>query len=77
MATQTLAILRKFSDLGLENIPAKAEEVVHEYRRFAENTYEVVTADVNFGSVIQNVISQISEDIDLFAISSPYRNPDL
>jgi hypothetical protein len=77
MATQTLAILREFSDLGLEDIPVKAEEVVHEYRKFAENTYEVVTADVNFESVIQNVISQISEDIDLFAISSPYRNPEL
>jgi hypothetical protein len=77
MATQTLAILREFSDLGLEDIPVKAEEFVHEYRKFAENTYEVVTADVNFESVIQNVISQISEDIDLFAISSPYRNPEL
>jgi hypothetical protein len=77
MATQTLVILRKFSDLKLENIPAKAEEVIHEYQTFAENTYGVVTADVDFESIIQDVITQFSGDIDLFSVSSPNKNTNL
>jgi len=77
MATQTLAILREFSDLGLEDIPAKAEEVIHEYQTFAENTYGVVTADVDFESIIQDVITQFSGDIDLFSVSSPNKNTNL
>lgn len=77
MATQTLAILREFSDLGLEDIPAKAEEVVHEYQTFAESTYEVVTADIDVGSVIQDVITQFSGDIDFFSVPSPNKNTNL
>jgi hypothetical protein len=77
MATQTLAILREFSDLALEDIPAKAEEVVHEYRTFAENTYEVVTADVDVESIIQDVITQLSGDVDFFSVSSPNKNTNL
>lgn len=77
MATQTLAILREFSDLGLEEIPAKAKAIVHEYQTFAQNTYEAVTADVDFESIIQDVVIQFSGDIDLFAVPSPYENPNL
>lgn len=77
MATQTLTILREFSNLGFEEIPNKAKEIVHEYRNFAQNTYEVVTADVDLDSIIKNVITQFSGDIDLFSIPSPYANPDL
>jgi|AntRauMinimDraft_4_1070384.scaffolds.fasta_scaffold00877_4 hypothetical protein len=77
MATQTIAILREFSDLRLEGIPAKAEEVIHEYRTFAQNTYEIVTADVDFESIIQNVVKQFAGDIDLFSVSSPYENSNL
>ena len=73
VATQTLAVLREFSDIGLEEIPAKAKEVVHEYREFAENTYEVATADVDMGMVIQEVASQFSDGIDLFSVPTPHR----
>ena len=77
MATQTIAILREFSDLALKEIPTKAEEVIHEYRTFAQDTYEVVTADVNFESIIQDVVKQFAGDIDLFSVSSPYENSNL
>ena len=70
LATQTLALLREFSNLGLEEIPAKAEEVVHEYRTFAQNTYQVVTADVDLESIVQNVVTQFSGDLDFFSIPS-------
>lgn len=74
MAIQTLAILRKFSNLGPQDIPAKAEEVVHEYQRFAESTYVEMTADVDFERVIQDVISQFTGDIAIFSVSSPNKN---
>lgn len=75
LATQTLALLREFSGLGLEEIPAKAGDVVHEYRTFAQNTYDVVTADVDLESIIQHVVTHFSGDIDLFSI--PSQNPRL
>ena len=71
MATQTLAILHEFSELKLEQIPDKAEEVIHEYRTFARDTYEVVTADVDFDSIIRDVVIQFSGNVDLFSVPSP------
>lgn len=70
LATQTLALVQEFSDVSITNIPAKAEEIVNEYRVFAENTYNVATANVDIGQVIQNVGAQFSGGIDLF--SAPY-----
>lgn len=70
LATQTLAILREFSDLPLTSIPAKAEEVVNEYRVFAENTYEVATANVDIGEVAQEVVAQFSGGADIFSFSA-------
>ena len=77
MVMQTIVILRKFSDLEPEDIRAKAEEVINEYQTFAENTYEVATANVNFESIIQDVVTQFLGDIDLFSVSSPDKNTDL
>ncbi|QZP39385.1 hypothetical protein [Halobaculum magnesiiphilum] len=77
MATQTLSILRDFADLSLKEVPSKAEEVVHEYRTFAQDTYDVVTADVDLEAVIQDVVKQFSRDIDLFTVSSPHEDPNL
>lgn len=77
MATQTLALLREFSGLGIREILAKAEEIVHEYRIFAQNTYDVVTTEVDFDSIIQDVVTQFPRGVDLFSVSSPYKNPIL
>lgn len=74
LGTQTLALLREFSDLGLREVPDKAEEIVSEYRAFAESTYEVAVANVNIGAVVQDVITQFSEGVDLFSI--PAHRPE-
>lgn len=68
MATQTLAILREFSDIPLREIPTKAEEIINEYRVFVENTYEVVTADIDLASVVQNTVTQFTGDVNIFSV---------
>lgn len=72
MATQTLALLWEFTDLGVGEIRGKAEEIVSEYRVFVRETYEVVTADVDVDSVIKNVVAQVRGEVDFFRYSSPY-----
>lgn len=72
MATQTLALLWEFTDLGVGEIRGKAEEIVSEYRVFVGETYEVVTADVDVDSVIKNVVAQVRGEVDFFRFSSPY-----
>jgi len=68
LATQTLALLREFSDLSITEIPGKAEEIVNEYRIFAEHTYEVAIANVETQAVVQDVVTKFSEGVDLFSI---------
>lgn len=77
MATQTLAILQEFSDISIRQMRSKAEEVVNEYYEFAENTYEVATADVDLTSVIQDTIRQFSDDVSLFSIPASNHRPRL
>jgi len=72
MATQTLALLWEFTDLGVGEIRGKAEEIVSEYREFVGETYEVVAADVDLDAVIRNVVAQFRGEIDLFRLTSPY-----
>lgn len=71
LGTQTLVSLEEFSDLGLRDVPSKAEEIVNEYRVFAEITYEVAVANVNIGAVVDKVIMGISDEVDLFSIPAP------
>ena len=71
LGTQTLALLREFSDLGPEEVPGKAEEIVNEYRAFAERTYEVAVANVNIGAVVHEVVMGVSDGVDLFSIPAP------
>ncbi|GAA0541216.1 hypothetical protein ABNG02_13975 [Halorubrum ejinorense] len=75
MATQTLALLWEFTDLGVREIRGKAEEIVTEYRAFVRESYEVVTADVDVDAVNKNVVAQFRGEIDLFRLVSP--NTDL
>jgi hypothetical protein len=77
MATQTLALLWKFSDLGVGEIRGKAEELVSEYRAFVGETYKVVTADVDVDAVIKNVIAQIRGEVDFFSLASLYQDPSV
>lgn len=72
MATQTLALLWEFTDLGVREIRGKTEEIVHEYQQFVGNMYEVVTADVDVDSVIMNAVAQFRGDLDFFRLASPY-----
>jgi len=72
MATQTLALLWEFTDLGVRELRGKTEEIVHEYQQFVGNTYEVVTADVDVDSVIMNAVAQFRGDLDFFRLASPY-----
>jgi len=75
MATQTLTLLRQFADLELKDLHNKAEAVVNEYHTFAKETYQVATTDIDSGSVIQNVVTQLSGDIDLFSIPDSDHSP--
>ena len=75
MATQTLALLWEFTDLGVREIRGKDEEIVTEYRAFVRESYEVVTADVDVDAVNKNVVAQFRGEIDLFRLVSP--NTDL
>jgi hypothetical protein len=68
VATQTLALLQQFSEVGLTELPSKAEAVVNEYRRFAENSYEIATANINIGAVASDVVAQLTEGGNLFSI---------
>ncbi|WP_050033812.1 hypothetical protein [Halorubrum halophilum] len=77
MATQTLALLWKFTDLGVGEIRGKAEEIVDEYQQFVGNTYEVVTADVDVDSVIMNTVAQFRDDLDFFRLASPYTDSSM
>ena len=72
MATQTLALLWEFTDIGIGEIRGKTEEIVHEYQQFVGNTYEVVTADVDVNSVIMNAVAQFRGDLDFFRLAPPY-----
>ena len=72
MATQTLALLWEFTDLGVGELREKTQEIVHEYQQFVGNTYEVVTADVDVDSVIMNAVAQFRGDLDFFRLASPY-----
>lgn len=77
MATQTLALLREFTDLGVMEIRGKAKEIVTEYREFVRDTYEVMTADVDPNTIVRNVVTQFTGDVDVFAVASPYADPGL
>lgn len=77
MAAQTLGILREFSNIGITEIPAKTEEVVNEYLEFAKDTYEFVVPDVDIEAVIQDVVSQLTSDIDFFSVNPPHHTPTL
>jgi len=77
MATQTLALLWEFTDLGVGELRGKTEEIVHEYQRFVGNTYEVVTADVDVDSVIMNAVAQFRGNLDFFRLASPYTDSSM
>ncbi|MYL17902.1 hypothetical protein GLW36_14765 [Halorubrum terrestre] len=77
MATQTLALLWEFTDLGVGEIRGKAEAIVSEYRAFVGETYEVVTANVDVDAVIKNVVAQFRGEVDFFSLASPYQDPNV
>lgn len=74
VATQTLALLRQFSDLGLTELPGKAEAVVNEYRRFVENSYEIATANIDIGAVASDVVAQLTGGGNIFSIPAVEAN---
>jgi hypothetical protein len=63
MGTQTIRILRQFSDVGIEDLPGLATQVVDEYWQFIENVYDIVIPDVNLQAIITDVVDQLSGDI--------------
>lgn len=65
MAAQTLDLLQEFSTIDLTEIPSKAEEIIDEYRIFTKDTYEVVTADVDVGAIVPNVVEQVANSGDI------------
>ena len=77
MATQTLALLWEFTDIGVGELRGKTEEIVHEYQQFVGDTYEVATADVNVDSVIMNAVGQFRGDLDFFKLASPYTDSSI
>jgi hypothetical protein len=74
VATQTLALVQQLSEVGLTELPAKAEAVVDEYRHFVEDSYEIAIASIDIGAVASDVIAQLTTSGNVFSI--PAVEPD-
>ena len=70
MAVQTIELLDEFSDKDLHELLRKVPEIINEYQSFVEAAYEVVPADVNIESVVQDVLAHLTGEINLSSVPS-------
>jgi len=70
MTSQTLNIIWDFTDINVNQVRTKIEEIILEYQAFAADKYGISDINADIDAIVENVLTEIPGDIDLLNTDS-------